>query len=161
VDFAEPRRSYTKSFARYALELSRLMTIKDAAHHLGVSWDIVKDIQKQDLRRRFAKPKLKHLRQIAIDEISVGKGHRYVTIVMDLKLVFQENVRFQPCLIRVASGSFAFFDELLPSGHVHPTTGDLVWQFDLCGVEELLDKGTRARNIVKQWVAFDRDLGRA
>ena len=85
VDFAEPRRSYTKSFARYVLELSRLMTIKDAAHHLGVSWDIVKDIQKQDLQRRFAKPKLKHLRQIAIDEISVGKGHRYVTVVMDLE----------------------------------------------------------------------------
>ena len=85
VGFAEPRRSYTKSFARYALELSRLMTIKDVAHHLGVSWDIVKDIQKQDLQRRFAKPKLKHLRQIAIDEISVRKGHRYVTIVMDLE----------------------------------------------------------------------------
>lgn len=85
VRFAEPRRSYTKSFVRYVLELSRLMTIKDVALHLGVSWDIVKEIQKQDLQRRFGKPKLKHLRQIAIDEISVGKGHRYVTIVLDLE----------------------------------------------------------------------------
>jgi len=31
IKFAEPRRSYTKSFARYVLELSRLMTIKDVA----------------------------------------------------------------------------------------------------------------------------------
>jgi transposase len=85
VSFAEPRRSYTKSFARYVLELSRLMTIKDVACHLGVGWDTVKEIQKQDLQRRFAKPKLKHLRQIAIDEISVGKGHRYVTLVLDLQ----------------------------------------------------------------------------
>ena len=27
----------------------------------------------------------KHLRQIAIDEISIGKGHRYLTIVLDLE----------------------------------------------------------------------------
>jgi len=85
VAFADARRSYTKSFARYALELCRLMTIKDVAYHLGVSWDVIKDIQKQDLQRRFARPKLKHLKRIAIDEISVGKGHRYVTLVLDLE----------------------------------------------------------------------------
>lgn len=85
VDFAEPRRSYTKPFARYALELSRLMTIQDIAQHLGVSWDLIKDIQKEDLSRRFGRPKLKHLRQLAIDEISIGRGHRYVTVVLDLQ----------------------------------------------------------------------------
>jgi len=85
IGFAEPRRSYTRSFERYVLELSRQMTIKDVACHLGVSWDVVKEIQKRYLRRRFAKPRLKHLKQIAIDEISTGKGYRYVTIVMDLK----------------------------------------------------------------------------
>ena len=85
VGFAQPRRTYAKSFARYALELSRLMTIQDVAMHLGVSWDVIKEIQKQDLQRRFGKPKLKHLRRIAIDEISVGKGHRYVTVVLDLE----------------------------------------------------------------------------
>ena len=61
------------------------MTIKDVAEHLGVSWDVVKDIQKRYLYKKFAKPKLKHLQQIAIDEISTGKGHRYVTIVLDLE----------------------------------------------------------------------------
>jgi transposase len=85
VGFAEPRHRHTKSFARYVLELSRLMTIKDVSHHLGISWDVVKDIQKQDLQRRFSRPKLKHLRQIAIDEISIGKGHRYLTLVLDLE----------------------------------------------------------------------------
>jgi transposase len=84
VPFAEPRRSYTRAFERYALELSRRMTIRDVAAHLNVSWDTVKDIQKRDLLRRFAKPKLKHLRHIAIDEIAVAKGHRYLTVVMDL-----------------------------------------------------------------------------
>ena len=85
IGFANPRRSYTKSFERYALELSRHMTIQDTAHHLGVSWDVVKDIQKRYLQKRFSRPKLKKLKDIAIDEISIGKRHRYLTVVLDLK----------------------------------------------------------------------------
>jgi transposase len=85
VRFADTRRSYTKGFERYALELSRHMTIRDVAKHLGVGWDMIKDIQKRDLSRRYARPKLKHLRRIAIDEIAVAKGHRYLTVVMDLE----------------------------------------------------------------------------
>jgi transposase len=84
LSFADPRRSYTSCFERYALELGRRMTIRDVAVHLGVGWDMIKDIQKRDLLRRFAKPKLKHLRHIAIDEIAIAKGHRYLTVVMDL-----------------------------------------------------------------------------
>ena len=84
VPFADPRRSYTKSFERYVLELSRRMTIRDVAHHLDVGWDPVKDIQKRDLSRRYAKPKLKHLNALAIDEIAVASGHRYLTVVLDL-----------------------------------------------------------------------------
>ena len=85
IGFADPRRTYTRSFAQYVLELARMMTIRDVALHLGVSWDVVKEIVKNDLQRRFGKPKLRHLRQIAIDEISIGKGHRYLTVVLDLE----------------------------------------------------------------------------
>ena len=84
IGFADPRRSYTRRFERYVLELSRRMTIRDVAAHLGVGWDLVKDIQKRDLSRRYARPKLKHLRRIAIDEIAVARGHRYLTVVLDL-----------------------------------------------------------------------------
>lgn len=84
IPFANPRRSYTKSFERYALELSRRMTIRDVAVHLNVSWDTIKDIQKRDLQRHFSKPKLRQLKRIAIDEISIGRGHRYLTVVLDL-----------------------------------------------------------------------------
>jgi transposase len=62
VRFADERRSFTRAFERYALELSRHMTIRDVARHL----------------------KLRALRQIAIDEISSGKGQRYLTVVLDL-----------------------------------------------------------------------------
>jgi len=84
VGFADARRSYTKAFERYALDLCQHMTIQDVANHLGVSWDTIKDIQKRFLQKRFSKPKLKHLKKIAIDEISIGKGHRYLTVVLDL-----------------------------------------------------------------------------
>jgi len=69
IAFADPRRTYTKSFARYALELLRHMTIRDVAYHLGVGWDLIKEIQKGDLQRRFKKntPE-KAAGRIAIDE---------------------------------------------------------------------------------------------
>lgn len=85
IGFADPRVTYTKAFHQYALELSQYMTIQDVADHLGISWDVIKDIQKADLKRRFDKPKLKHLRRIAIDEIATAKGHVYMTIVLDLE----------------------------------------------------------------------------
>lgn len=85
VPFARPRCTYTKAFETYALELCRLMTIRDVARHLGVGWDLIKEIQARDLKRRFGRPKLKQLKQIAIDEISIGKGHRYLTVVLDLQ----------------------------------------------------------------------------
>src|SRR5206468_7867953 len=58
--------------------------IRDVARHLEVGWDTIKEIQRRDLSRRFARPKLKHLKRIAIDEIAVARGHRYLTVVMDL-----------------------------------------------------------------------------
>jgi transposase len=84
VPFADPQRTYTHAFERYVLDLSRFGTIQDVARHLGVSWDIVKDIQKRHLVRKYSKPKLKNLEEIAIDELAIGKGHRYVTVVLNL-----------------------------------------------------------------------------
>jgi transposase len=85
LNFADPRRSYTRSFERYALDLSRHLTIRDVANHLQVSWDVIKDIQKRDLQQRYHKPRLGKLKQIAIDEISIGHGQRYLTVVLNLE----------------------------------------------------------------------------
>ena len=84
VPFAEGRRSYTRRFRRYALQLCRVMTIQDVSEHLGVSWGTVKDIHKRHLRRRFSRPRLQNLKWLAIDEISVGHGQRFLTVVLDL-----------------------------------------------------------------------------
>jgi transposase len=84
VGFAETKKRYTRAFERYALELSQHMTIQDVAAHLQVSWDTIKEIQARMLQRRFGKPKLRKLRLLAIDEIAIGKGHRYLTVVLNL-----------------------------------------------------------------------------
>ena len=85
VGFADERHSLYQGYLNgYALELFKHMTIKDVVAHLGVSWDVIKDIQTCNLHRRFAKPKIRKLKRNAIDEISIGKDHRYLTIVPDL-----------------------------------------------------------------------------
>jgi transposase len=103
VDFADSRRRHTKAFARHVLDLSRLMTIQDVARHLNISWDTVKEIQKQHLHRRFAQPKLGHLRHLAIDEIYLGRRSGFVTLVMDL---------VSGAVVEVAEGKNA--DALIP-----------------------------------------------
>jgi transposase len=84
IGFADPKKGYTRSLERYALDLSRHMTIQDVADHLALGWDTIKEIQAKHLQRNFGKPKLHKLKQIAIDEINVGKGHRYLTVVLNL-----------------------------------------------------------------------------
>jgi transposase len=84
IGFADPDRRYTKRFERYVLELSRHMTMTDVAQHLGISWHTVKEIQKRYLQRSFSCPPLRGLQSIAVDEISIGHGHRYLTVVLDL-----------------------------------------------------------------------------
>ena len=80
-----PGKNHTQSFARLAVELRKMMTIQDVAEYLGVSTRMIRDIDKSYLNKRFGKPKLKNVKVIAIDEISIRKGHKYITIVMDLE----------------------------------------------------------------------------
>ena len=60
------------------------MCMWTVARHLHVGWDLVKELKRRYLKKHFDPPALDGLRRIAIDEIAVGKGHRYMTIVLDL-----------------------------------------------------------------------------
>jgi transposase len=85
VPFAEEKHRHTRQFERYALDLASITTTKHAAEHLGVAWGTVRDIEVRYLGRKYNKPKLKHLRHIAIDEIYLGKRMKFVTLVLDLE----------------------------------------------------------------------------
>ena len=85
LPFARAHSRATKALERYVIELSRMMTIKDIAHLLQTSWDFIKNIIKQHLKKRYDKPKLRKLKYIAIDEIYLGKQQGYMTLVLDLQ----------------------------------------------------------------------------
>ena len=84
LGFSDEFRGYSKSFERYVVKLCGLMTISAVARHLGIPWSTVKEIHKRSLNKKYGAPSLKNLSNIAIDEISNGKGHKYLTIVLDL-----------------------------------------------------------------------------
>ncbi|MDQ7004970.1 MAG: ISL3 family transposase [Ghiorsea sp.] len=85
VRFTKGSEQHTKRFKKLALMLSRHMTIKAVAKYLRVSWDFVKDIQKDYLQRRYKRPNIKKLKRVAIDEVYMGKKAGYLTIVLDLQ----------------------------------------------------------------------------
>ncbi len=84
ITFADGKRRFLRCFDRFVLELCRSMTLLDVASLLGVGWDMIKSILAQALTKKLKKRRLSKVRYIAIDEFSVGKGHKYMTVVLDL-----------------------------------------------------------------------------
>ena len=84
VLFARPMHRCIRAFERYILQLLNYMTCKDVAELLGVSWGTIRDIEKDHLFRRYAKPPLKDIKHIAIDEIAMKKGPKYMPAVLNL-----------------------------------------------------------------------------
>ena len=85
VPFAQRQKRYTRAFSQQVLSLVEVATTEDVARHLGISWHLVRSIEQDHLEKHFAKPKLRSLQVIAIDEIYCGKKGKYLTIVLDLE----------------------------------------------------------------------------
>ena len=85
LPFADPKKRYIKAFGRFVIELLQWTTIKGAARLLGVGWDLVKDIHKSWLRKRYRAIPLHKIKYLGIDEFSIRKGHSYMTIGVDLE----------------------------------------------------------------------------
>lgn len=101
IKYADYKKSYTRGFQRYVLDLTKMMTIQDVAETVGVGWDLVKGIQKEYLKKHYGHPDLKNVKRIAIDEIAIQKGHKYLTVVMDLEtgaVIFVGDGKHADCL---------------------------------------------------------------
>jgi transposase len=83
LELFHPYLRVTTRLALYVYQLCRLMTVSDVAQHLGLNWKTVKAIDKFYLERDYGQPDYQALRILAVDEISIRKGHRYLTVVMD------------------------------------------------------------------------------
>lgn len=78
-----PYLRVTQRLARYVYQLCQVMTVSEVANHLGLNWKTVKAIDKQYLERDYGQPDYQGLSILAVDEISLRKGHRYLTVVLD------------------------------------------------------------------------------
>lgn len=109
-DFLSPFRRATNRFEEAVGDLCRVLPNKVVADHFGLSWHTVKEIDKRRLEREVGTPKYEGLRLLAVDEIAVHKGHRYMTSVLDLEtgaLVWMGQGREKATLLQ-------FFHELTP-----------------------------------------------
>lgn len=85
LSFMDGNKRYTRAFALTVLDLLKFATIKDVAGYLHVGWDLVKQIHKQKLAQLYQRQQLKDLVYLGIDEFSLRKGHKYMTIFMNIK----------------------------------------------------------------------------
>jgi len=83
LELFDPYLRVTKRLARYVFELLRVMTVQEVSRHLGLDWKTVKAIDKKFLEEKFGPTDYRGLRILAIDEVSIRKGHRYLTVVLD------------------------------------------------------------------------------
>lgn len=77
------------------------MTLSDVAGVVGLSWDTVKDIVTPYLKKAVTPARFKGLKNLAIDEIYVGKKRKFYTIVNDLdngRIVWVAHGRNRACL---------------------------------------------------------------
>jgi transposase len=86
--------------------------VEAVARRHDLSWSTVRDVDLRILREKVAAQSLAGLRWIAVDEIAHRKGHKYLTVVTDLKR--RRIVRLYED--RKASSLRAFFQELGPAG---------------------------------------------
>lgn len=83
LELFHPYFRVTQRLAQYIHELCKVMTVQEVARHLGLAWKTVKTIDKLFLERQYGQPNFEGLKILAIDEISIRRGHRYLTIVLD------------------------------------------------------------------------------
>jgi transposase len=83
LEYVDGGKRITKRFAHYVYSLCKILTVKEVADHLGLDRKTVKDIDKSFLEEEFGVTDYTGLRILAIDEIAVKRGHRYLTVVLD------------------------------------------------------------------------------
>ncbi len=75
----------TKRYERYIFDLCKKLTIAEVAEDNGLDWKTVKEIDKRYLEKEYPETDYSDLRVLAIDEICLRKGRRYVTVIINFE----------------------------------------------------------------------------
>jgi transposase len=81
---ADPKKHYTKAFAREVVKLLMCMSVLAVSVALSLSWGTINSILKDWLEKKVSNIPLTGLRRIAIYELFIGKRIKFLTIVLDL-----------------------------------------------------------------------------
>ncbi len=83
LSFCDAGKRVTHRLARYIHGLCKVLTIKEVAKRYDLHPTTVKEIDKSFLAEEFGETDYSDLRVLAIDEIALKKGHRYMTVVLN------------------------------------------------------------------------------
>ena len=83
--WAERHSRFTLLFERFAIDALLEMSVKGTCRLLHLTWDEADGIMARAVERGLRKRDLSGLKRIGIDEKSVHKGHRYITVVYNLE----------------------------------------------------------------------------
>jgi transposase len=83
ISWLDRYQRMTKRFAESVARLACILPIKHVAKHFRLDWGTVKAIDRAALEIRLGPIDLSGVRQIAIDEFAIQRGHRYATCVVD------------------------------------------------------------------------------
>ena len=82
-DEVDEKATATKRLKIYASELCRYMTASEVSHLLPFSDDTIRRWDKEVLEKQLGKVDLSKVQRLLIDEKSIGKHHKYITLVLD------------------------------------------------------------------------------
>ena len=85
IPFADGKARFLRTLNRLIVDLCGITTMKYVAQYLGVGWDLVKDVFKAHLEKLHRRRQLRQVRYLAVDEFATHKGHRYMTVAVDLE----------------------------------------------------------------------------
>lgn len=83
LPWARPGSGFTILFEAWAVELAQQMTILAASRRLRISDDRLWRLLKRIVNEALEKQDLSGIQNIALDETSWQKGHKYITLIFD------------------------------------------------------------------------------
>jgi transposase len=83
LNFCDSPQRLTHRLRQYIYDLCKLLPVAEVARHLDLDPKTVKAVDQEFLQKEFGQTDYADLRLLAIDEIAVKKGYRYMTVVLD------------------------------------------------------------------------------
>lgn len=95
LPWAEPRARFTALFERFAIDVLKETDVLGATRILRISWDEAWYLMERAVRRGLAAKEKRVVAKMGVDEKAAAKGHKYLTLVCDLKRGCVDYVGFE------------------------------------------------------------------